>query len=153
MSFDTVWQTTLKCLLPLCKYRYTMPSLCVCVCAVSYTHLDVYKRQNQYCMGYVFLPCEIGVTWIFCVVLVILRSLISVSVRLPTTVRAPVAFVLCDTRFRTIHPVRHVLDIYYHTIPFSWLCLHFCVAAEIFFTVNRSQLHYLTPVLCQCRLK
>ena len=25
--------------------------VCMCVCAVSYTHLDVYKRQPLYCLS------------------------------------------------------------------------------------------------------
>ena len=31
-----------------CRPRiYYIVSVCVCVCAVSYTHLDVYKRQSM----------------------------------------------------------------------------------------------------------
>ena len=30
------------------QWYYKIPIVCVCVCAVSYTHLDVYKRQNQF---------------------------------------------------------------------------------------------------------
>ena len=28
--------------------------VCVCVCAVSYTHLDVYKRQGIYILNFLF---------------------------------------------------------------------------------------------------
>ena len=29
-----------------CVYFFMCVCVCVCVCAVSYTHLDVYKRQQ-----------------------------------------------------------------------------------------------------------
>ena len=38
MKYGTVWDMV----------HYADVAVCVCVCAVSYTHLDVYKRQILY---------------------------------------------------------------------------------------------------------
>ena len=52
---STLQENTSQSVISTCKIEWMMVSklinitLCVCVCAVSYTHLDVYKRQTEYC--------------------------------------------------------------------------------------------------------